>query len=64
MAGGAGVLLSPTIQTAWTAAMLGLLQDSGKREKLRLKGIEQAKKFPWRKTAQETLEVYKRALMI
>jgi len=35
-----------------------LLTDEGLRNDLRQQGLERARKFSWRKTAEETLRVY------
>jgi glycosyltransferase involved in cell wall biosynthesis len=38
------------------------LTDSGLRETMRAKGLEQVKHFTWDKTAQATLSLYNRVL--
>jgi len=58
--GDGGVLVDPQEPTSWAEAMVALLTSPQKREELSAKAVEQAKKFSWRKTARETLEVYKR----
>jgi glycosyltransferase involved in cell wall biosynthesis len=60
--GDAGVLINPTDRKAWTEAMSDLLTNAQQRSDLRLRGIERAKRFSWLKTAQGTLEVYKRTM--
>ena len=57
--GEAGILLDPYDTGAWSDAMLRLTRDSGLRDELRQKGLEQAKKFSWRSTAEKTLRVYR-----
>jgi glycosyltransferase involved in cell wall biosynthesis len=39
-------------------AVLSLSKDEDLRGKLSQKGIERSQAFSWRKTAEETLEVY------
>jgi len=57
--GDGGVLVDPREPEAWAEAMVALLTSPQKREELSAKAVEQAQKFSWRKTARETLEVYK-----
>lgn len=57
--GDGGVLVDPREPEAWAEAMVDLLTSPQKREGLSAKAVEQAQKFSWRKTARETLEVYK-----
>jgi glycosyltransferase involved in cell wall biosynthesis len=58
--GDGGVLVDPRDPEAWAEAMVALLTSPRRQEDLSAKAVEQAKKFSWRKTARETLEVYKR----
>ena len=42
--------------------MLRLVHEPGLREKLRLAGFEQAKKFSWETSAKITLEVFEKVM--
>jgi len=57
--GQGGILVDPQDPAAWAEAMVALLTSPQRREELRAKAVEQAQKFGWRKTARETLELYK-----
>ncbi len=57
--GQGGILVDPQEPATWAEAMVALLTSPQKREELSAKAVEQAQKFGWRKTARETLEVYK-----
>lgn len=59
VAGDAAILVNPKDQDELCQAMLNILTDSDLRQKLKNKGLEQAKKFSWKKCAQETVEIYK-----
>ena len=54
-----GVLVDPQDPAAWAEAIVALLTSPQRREELSATSVEQARKFSWRKTARETLEVYK-----
>ncbi len=56
--GSAGYILPPTDTRAFGAAILTCLVEPSVSEDLRMRGFEQAKKFSWAKTVQETLEAY------
>jgi len=57
-AGGAAEV-EPTWEPAhWADTIQSLLQDSGKLDQLRAKGIERARRFTWEETARKTLQVY------
>lgn len=56
--GGAGLLVAPQDADALAEAMITVLSDEDLRASLRQRGITQAEKFSWEKTARETLEVY------
>ena len=49
---------NPLNEYGFASAMKTLLVDDDLRENLRQKGIEQASKFSWKKTAQQTMAVY------
>jgi glycosyltransferase involved in cell wall biosynthesis len=57
--GDGGILVDPQEPEGWGEAMVALLTDPQRREELRARAMERAQKFSWRKTAKETLEVYK-----
>ncbi len=57
VAGGAGLLVDPYNIKAIAAAMRDLFWDESLRAWHIKKGLEQAQKFSWRKTAEETLKV-------
>jgi len=56
--GDGGVLVDPQEPAAWAEAMVSLLTSPQKRENLSAKGVEQAQRFSWQRTARETLEAY------
>ncbi len=58
--GKSGLLVEPTDARAFAAAMIGILKNEELRRNLSEKGMERAKKFSWRRAAEETLEVFKR----
>jgi glycosyltransferase involved in cell wall biosynthesis len=58
--GEGGILVPPTDVAAWAQAMREVLLDEGRRQELRERGLEQAAKFSWQKTAEETLAVYEK----
>ncbi|MFH1484829.1 MAG: glycosyltransferase family 1 protein [Chloroflexota bacterium] len=60
--GDAAVVFDPNDEKGLTAALDSLFSDDARREELRLRGLEQARKFSWRRTAEETLAVYEMAL--
>jgi glycosyltransferase involved in cell wall biosynthesis len=62
VAGEAALLFDPRSEAAIAAALRSLLGDAALRERLRALGLEQAKRFTWRRTAELTLESYARAL--
>lgn len=62
VAGEAALLVDPTAVDALAAALLRLLGDAGLASELRSRGLAQAARFPWSRTAQETAAVYRRAL--
>ncbi|PSN11807.1 glycosyltransferase family 1 protein, partial [filamentous cyanobacterium CCP5] len=60
--GNAGIMVSPTDQDAFCQAILDLCQNQHLRENLSRKGIERAKQFSWKRCAEQTVDVYKKAL--
>jgi glycosyltransferase involved in cell wall biosynthesis len=62
VAGDAALLFDPTDQHAVTDAVRRLLGDAELREQLSARGLERVKHFTWRRTAELTLESYRRAI--
>jgi glycosyltransferase involved in cell wall biosynthesis len=62
VAGDAALLFDPTDQSAVTDAIRRLLRDAELRKSLSARGLERARKFSWRRTAEETLASYRRAV--
>jgi glycosyltransferase involved in cell wall biosynthesis len=62
VAGDGALLFDPTDQRAVTNAVRRLLGDADLREQLSARGLERAKHFTWRRTAELTLESYRRAI--
>ncbi len=60
--GDAALLVDPTDVEAWTVALHRLLTDDALWEELRVKGLERARLFSWKKAAKETLAVYQRVI--
>jgi len=58
--GDAAITVDPYDVDALTNAMREVLTNNGLRKEMVEKGLKQAKKFSWDKTAQETMEVYER----
>ena len=57
--GEVGIMVEPRDVRALAEAMELVLTDEGKRREMREKGLRQAARFSWKRTAQETLEVYR-----
>jgi glycosyltransferase involved in cell wall biosynthesis len=60
--GEAGLLFDPFDTQALINALTQMIEDSELRAALRAKGLERAKQFNWRTTAQLTLDAYQRAV--
>lgn len=58
----AALSLAPDDAPAWTGALRQLADDATLRAELSRKGIERARLFDWRRTAGQTLAVYRKAL--
>ncbi len=56
--GEAGIMANPYDTDSLAQAMRQVLTDDKLRDDMVRKGVEQAKRFSWEKTARETLEVY------
>jgi glycosyltransferase involved in cell wall biosynthesis len=55
----AGILLPIDSEKIWAENIIKVLGSASLQKELREKGLVQAKKFSWGKTARETVEVYK-----
>jgi glycosyltransferase involved in cell wall biosynthesis len=60
VAGEAALLFDPGDEAAIAQALERLLGDEALRERLRARGVAQAQRFTWERTAQATLESYAR----
>lgn len=60
--GDAGLLVSPDDPAEIAACMKHLLMDSALRSRLSAAGLARAATFTWRRTAEQTLAVYRRLL--
>ncbi|MGE0103917.1 MAG: glycosyltransferase family 4 protein [Blastocatellales bacterium] len=60
--GGAAMLVDPKDEGAIADAILRLAGDPALCREMRLKGIEQAKRFSWRETAEKTLRLYQESV--
>lgn len=56
--GAAGILLAPHDGAAWVEALRALLRDDAQWRDLSARGLMQARKFSWARTARETWELY------
>ena len=61
--GDAAQMVDPQDEEAWTDAMIELLEDPAKREKLRRRGLARAAQFTWQRTAEQTLAVYRKTVL-
>jgi len=59
--GEAGIMVNPNDTESLAQAMRQVLTDSKLRDDMIRKGLEQAKRFSWKKTAEQTQEVYNKA---
>lgn len=62
VAGDAALLFDPTHQAAVTDAVRRLVTEPQLRDDLAARGLARAKEFSWRRTAERTLESYRRAV--
>lgn len=58
--GDAALLLDPHARDAWTAAIVEIACDEGRRARMRGAGLRRASQFTWLRTARLTLDVYRR----
>jgi glycosyltransferase involved in cell wall biosynthesis len=61
--GDAAILVDPLADQEIFEAMLRLAQDSGLRQHLQQRAVQQARRFRWDQAAQTTLECYQQALL-
>ncbi len=59
VAGDAALFFPPRDQYALASALEDLLDHRALAEQLRIKGLEQARRFSWQRTAEETMAVYR-----
>lgn len=59
LAGDAALLVSPDEEAGLAEAITGILENHSLASELRRKGLERARQFSWRRTAAETLAVYR-----
>jgi glycosyltransferase involved in cell wall biosynthesis len=60
--GDAGILVPPQDEDALLEAMRNLLGDREMQENLSIKGRKRSADFTWKRTAQETLQIYRRVV--
>lgn len=58
----AGILLPKDDEAAWIAALEAILSRPRLASRLRARGLQQASRFTWERTARETVAVYREAL--
>ena len=56
--GDGGLLIAPDDVAGLAQTILAVLSDPARQAELRARGLAQAARFSWTKTAQETLAVY------
>lgn len=59
---GAGRLLDPYEPSAWSSAIIDLLDDPPRRRSMRQAALERAERFAWPAVASQVLDVYHRAV--
>jgi len=60
--GQAGLTVDPLDVEGLAEAMRRALSDAGLRQEMRERGLQRARDFSWTKTAQETVQVYRRMM--
>lgn len=60
--GDAAILLDPSDTDGFARAMSRVLEDSEKATELRTRGLAQAARFTWERTARETVAVYQKVV--
>ncbi|MDB6066687.1 MAG: hypothetical protein JWR26_2895 [Pedosphaera sp.] len=61
--GDAAVVVDPEDVDSMARQLTALAGDEGLRERLRKEGLLQARRYDWKRTAEETIGVYQRAVM-
>jgi glycosyltransferase involved in cell wall biosynthesis len=56
--GDAGRLVDPNDARAWADTMRSVLSDPLRRATMQLQSMQQARKFSWKKAAEETMGIY------
>ena len=62
VAGSSAVLLSPHDESAWSAALIGLLGDEVARQRLLAAGFERSAQFSWASSARLLASIYRNIL--
>jgi glycosyltransferase involved in cell wall biosynthesis len=62
VAGDAAVLIDPQSEDELYCALMDVLSDPDRQRSMREKGLNRVPLFDWRKTAQQTLDIYRRSL--
>lgn len=62
VSGEAALQVPPDDPQAWSEAVDALWDDAERQKEMAAAGLEQVKKFTWKRTAQKTLEAYEQAL--
>ena len=57
--GEAGILLGPENEELWADKMIEVIQNPSLRQKMKEKGLQQAKRFSWEETAKKTIAIYR-----
>lgn len=60
--GEGGILLPPDDARAWADAVVALVDSAAERERWRCRGLQQSARFCWRRTAEQTIAVYRQVL--
>ena len=60
--GHSGLLVDTHEPRDWAHALRRVIDDPGYRDALSAGALEQARRFSWERTADSTLEVYRRAV--
>lgn len=63
VAGDAAILLAPSDPAAWANALTRVLTNEATAHELRQRGLRRAGEFSWHKTAEQTRDVYREALL-
>lgn len=60
--GSGGLLLDPDDESLWAESLIAIASSDRLRAELREKGVRNAARFSWRRTAEQTAAVYRRVL--